>query len=81
MKTYRAKKKAELGDDWLMQERQRVKRYYKCTKDLNRAEKQQRREKVRLSVQRHRQKRKVSGSDKVETQGSFKIKEEEHSIF
>ena len=80
MKAYRAKKKAQLGDGWLLQERQRVKQYYKRTEDLNRVQKQQRREKVRQQVCRHRQKQK--DSVEVETQGSFSasITEDEHGV-
>ena len=80
MKAYRAKKKAQLGDGWLLLERQRVQQYYKRTEDLNRAEKQQRREKVRQQVRRHRQKQKLSDTTEPAQQGSCATDKDESGI-
>ncbi|CAC5376763.1 unnamed protein product [Mytilus coruscus] len=50
MKKYRERKKASLGEKWLIQESNRTRAYYKPTSQLNSKEKKARRERIRDNV-------------------------------
>lgn len=60
MKAYRAKKKEQMGEKWLRQERERVRGYYVPTDELNEKKKSQRRLKNRMAGIRHYHKHKKS---------------------
>ena len=60
-KAYRERKKAKLGSVYLEKEVQRVQKYYKPTCSLRQSELQDRRERVRESVRKHREHAKNSG--------------------
>ncbi|VDI60354.1 Hypothetical predicted protein [Mytilus galloprovincialis] len=54
MKEYRERKKASLGEKWLIQESNRTREYYKPTSQLNSKEKKARRERIRDNVSAYR---------------------------
>ncbi|CAC5416137.1 unnamed protein product [Mytilus coruscus] len=54
MKEYRERKKASLGEKWLIQEGNRTREYYKPTSQLNSEEKKARRKRIRDNVSAYR---------------------------
>ncbi|CAC5402742.1 unnamed protein product [Mytilus coruscus] len=54
MKEYRERKKASLGEKWLIQESNRTREYYKPTSQVNSKEKKARRERIRDNVSAYR---------------------------
>lgn len=69
MKEYRARKKEQLGDRWLLQENRRVKNYYVPTSYLNEDSQGKRREQNKRNARRFYQKRKhTETADSIEAE-------------
>ena len=70
MKEYRARKKAKLGEEWLKQERQRIRGYFPPTEELTEVQKEERRQRHRKASKayydKHKKKVKVETGDNWE---------------
>ena len=69
-KAYREQKKAKEGSAYLNNEVKRVQKYYRRTVDLSKTELEKRREKIRESVNKHRESRRRRANEEPITSNS-----------